>query len=286
MYLFGGVSKLHDEPKSPKQEFLIAFVGPITSIILGSALFIVRSIGFIQSQAFDAILWYAGLSNIVLGIFNLLPAYPMDGGRLVRAILWKKKGDLVVATKSAARAGEFFGGVLIFFGITDVFVFANVGGIWLVVMGLFLRSAARNSVASTVIMSKLKGFTAQDIMSTPFLPIPSNINLAEAKEQYFRKVKLPYLFLENEDGLSGIIFAEDFSKLNPISFKDLGILSLTNPLDSLTMVNADLDAEKVIELFQEGSKPKRSVLVVRSPLTGKPIGIIGPRELDFFLNYQ
>ena len=287
MYLFGGVSKLHDEPKSPKQEFLIAFVGPLTSILLGAAFFLIRSIGLIQTQTIDIIFWYAGFSNIVLGIFNLLPAYPMDGGRLVRAILWKKRGDLVLATKSAAKAGEFFGGVLIFIGITDVFIFGAVSGIWLVVMGLFLRSAARNSAASTVLMSKLKGITAQDLMSAPFLTVPSNISLEEAKNTYFKRAKLPYLFLENEEGLSGLIFAEDFRKLNPLSLKDLGTLSLAQPLDALKQVSADLEAEKILDMFQDQAvnSTRTSVLVVVSPLTGKPIGLVGPREVDFFLNY-
>ncbi len=286
MYLFGGVSKLHDEPKSPKQEFLIAFVGPLTSIVLGVVFFLLRSLNLSIDASIDAIFWYAGLSNIVLGVFNLLPAYPMDGGRLVRAVLWRKRGDLLSATKSAAKAGEFFGGMLIFFGIMEVFVFAAVDGIWLVVMGLFLRSAARNSVGATIIMSKLRGSTAQDMMSTPFMTIPTNVSLADAKETYFKHSKMPYLFVENEDGLIGVMFAEDYRKLNPMSLKDLGVLTLVQPFNMLSQVSAETDADKILSIFSDQDKPRKSVLIVNSPLTGKPIGIIGPRELDFFINYN
>ncbi len=286
MYLFGGVSKLHEEPKSPKEEFLIAFVGPLTSIMLGIGFFLLRSLDLRLDAAIDAIFWYAGLSNIVLGVFNLLPAYPMDGGRLVRAILWRKRGDLLSATRSAAKAGEFFGGMLIFFGITDVFLTGTIGGIWLVVMGLFLRSAACNSVGATVLMSKLKGITAQDIMSTPFMVVPNNVSLAEVKETYFKRSKMPYLFVENEEGLIGVIFAEDFRSLNPLSLKELGVLTLVQPFGLLSEVNAETEADKIISVFGEQNKPRKSVLIVKSPLTGKPIGIIGPRELDFFLNYS
>ncbi|MFW9784562.1 MAG: site-2 protease family protein, partial [Candidatus Heimdallarchaeota archaeon] len=167
LYLFGGVSKIEEEPRTPKSEALIAIVGPLSSLIMGGLMLI----GFflpISIPAFLAVtLFYSGFSNIGLGIFNLLPAFPIDGGRVLRAFLWNRRKNLISATKSASRVGVGFGYGLMAFGLFQIFTSGLINGIWLMIMGSFLRSTARQSYVQTINEVTLSNIGVKEILSKP-----------------------------------------------------------------------------------------------------------------------
>lgn len=140
LFLFGGVSNLQEEPKQPGAEFVMAIVGPLTSLALAGIFWGLSKISNPQSMA-GALVGYLALINLVLAIFNLLPGFPMDGGRVLRSIIWAKTGSLTKATNAAALAGRFFGWGLIIYGVVLVFS-GNLGGLWYAFIGWFLNNAA------------------------------------------------------------------------------------------------------------------------------------------------
>jgi Zn-dependent protease len=145
LFFFGGVSNLEQEPHSPGDEFVIAVIGPLISLLLGAILLpLGLAVGPNQTLV-AAVLVYLGASNLLLGAFNLIPAFPLDGGRVLRAILWRATGNLGKATTWAARAGLGFGALFIVVGVVEIFSGNVLGGIWMAFIGAFLLLAAQSA---------------------------------------------------------------------------------------------------------------------------------------------
>src|SRR3977135_816735 len=143
LFIFGGVAELHQEPTSAREEFLMAVAGPAASMVLGTAFLAAVALGGGTLRLPGAgVLWYLGYINWVLAIFNLVPAFPLDGGRMLRAALWGWKQDLRWATNIAAGAGALFGIALILWGVFQLLSGEVIGGIWLLLIGMFLHGAA------------------------------------------------------------------------------------------------------------------------------------------------
>lgn len=146
LFIFGGVAEMGSEPPNAKSEFLMAIAGPLTSFLIAACAFVVKGVivtlGF---RGLAAVFSYLALINLMLGLFNLVPAFPLDGGRVLRAALWAKKGDLVAATRIASRFGSAFGFLLILLGAWSLFRGNVVGGVWWILLGLFVRNASSMS---------------------------------------------------------------------------------------------------------------------------------------------
>jgi Zn-dependent protease len=147
LWLFGGVSRFSTESNSPGSQALITFVGPLTSLVLGVVFYLVAVAvgGGAHPSLFAVTLSWLGYINISLGVFNLVPAFPLDGGRLLQSLIWLRTGDRLRATRIAARIGMGFAYLLIAYGLaTFVFAGSLIGGVWSVFLGWFLLSAARS----------------------------------------------------------------------------------------------------------------------------------------------
>jgi len=167
LFVFGGVAELEQEPRNPKSEFWIAAAGPAMSFALaGLAYLILFAInGNGASGSFRSILVYLGFINLVLAIFNLVPAFPLDGGRIMRAALWHMNGDLLRATRIASNMGTIFGVVLIVAGVLALFTPNIVGGFWQILIGFFIASASRASYRQLVVKAALKDQTVRALMT-------------------------------------------------------------------------------------------------------------------------
>jgi Zn-dependent protease len=173
LFIFGGVAELEDEPPTPKSEFLVAIAGPISSVVLGGALYLIASL-FETSAPPEvlAVLSYLTLINIVLAVFNLIPAFPLDGGRMLRAALWWLQGDLRKATRIASFLGAGLGIALMAFGAYNAFDGFLIGGMWQILIGYFVFNAAGNARRQTEIVERLRGVSVRQLMRTlaPNLP--------------------------------------------------------------------------------------------------------------------
>lgn len=168
LFLFGGVAELEQEPESAGSEFWIAVAGPAMSFLLAGVFGLIggaaRSVG--ATEGLLALLGYLSAINLVLALFNLLPAFPLDGGRVLRAALWRAKGDLLAATRTASLAGSAFGYALVVLGLFALFSGeAAIAGLWPILIGLFLAGAARATYQQMLTRRALVGRTVGDLMT-------------------------------------------------------------------------------------------------------------------------
>jgi Zn-dependent protease len=217
LFFFGGVMKMNRDTTSPGQEFRVAVAGPLVTllIVIVGGLVCVALIGwdaFWQAARLqDRIanpgpfeLWLSFLVsvNVLLLLFNLIPAFPLDGGRIARAAAWKVSGDRGKATRLAAYLGQGFAALMIAYGVYDLVANSNtVGGLWAIVLGYLLGSSARAAIAQSAFTERLEGVTVADIMDAEPVTIPAELQAARAWEEYFLRYQgWPWFAVVEPDG--------------------------------------------------------------------------------------
>jgi Zn-dependent protease/predicted transcriptional regulator len=184
LFIFGGMAEMDEEPERPGVEFAMAIAGPIASVVIGTFFYLLYSWGGDYWGVAAEVLWYLAFINWVLAVFNLVPAFPLDGGRILRAALWRWKGDLRWATHQAARFGSGFGLILIALGILSVLTGNLVGGLWYVILGLFLRSAAQLSYQQVLLRESFEGVPVRRLMKKEPITVPPDLSLRELVEEH------------------------------------------------------------------------------------------------------
>jgi len=209
LFIFGGVSNIEQEPKSPGVEFWMALVGPLTSLFIGAVCFLLLlPLRGTRSQL-EGILFYLAVSNILLGLFNLIPAFPLDGGRVLRAIVWKITGSLQTATRAASLSGQVFAYLFILGGLWLIFAGNVLDGVWIGFIGWFLLSAAQSANAQGMLQSTLRGVTVAEVMNPAPPTVPATISLQELVDEYFLPHALRYALVMQDDRLAGMITLSD-----------------------------------------------------------------------------
>ena len=186
LFIFGGVSRLSEEASDAKTEFKIAIVGPLTSFALALIFWSIQSVlqtG--QPSLTGTVLQYLAWINVALGIFNLIPGFPLDGGRVLRAILWHRSGSLTQATRTSADIGKGFAVVLMVFGGLQIFAGSLIGGLWLIFIGMFLRGMAEGGYQEVAIRQSLSGVSVQEIMINDVVSVPPDLSLERLVHDYF-----------------------------------------------------------------------------------------------------
>ena len=178
LHVFGGVSQLEEEPPSARAELLIAGVGPLSSFAIAGVLWAMRGAGLAMAGVAGAILDYLIFINVALGVFNLVPGFPLDGGRILRAVLWKWKGDLRPATLIASRVGSAVAVILMMWGFLQVMTGGFIGGVWMILIGLFLRGAADASYAQVEFKETLAPLHVDEIMVRNPVTVSANAPVA------------------------------------------------------------------------------------------------------------
>lgn len=179
LFVFGGVSNLEQEPPTAATEFQVALVGPAVSAILGAITWPIGLAVIPHADVAGTILVYLGLANLLLAVFNLIPAFPLDGGRVLRAAFWALTSDPRRATRWASRIGQAIALLFILGGLWEVFHGRILGGAWTGFIGLFLMNAARGADAQAVLESMLRGVAVQDVMNPEPLSVPATMTVRE-----------------------------------------------------------------------------------------------------------
>ena len=204
LHVFGGVSELGREPESPGVEFRIAVVGPLTSFALGGLGFV--AVALVGDRAtLAAILRYLAVVNVAVGAFNLVPGFPLDGGRVLRAALWHAKGNLEWATRVASRAGSIVALALIGLGIARSLTGEFLGGLWFVLIGLFLRQAAEGSYKQLLLRRVLGPLAVRDVMTRDVISVPADLPLTRVVDEYFWRHHVTSFPVVDGDRLVGIL---------------------------------------------------------------------------------
>jgi Zn-dependent protease len=184
LFIFGGLARISREPSKAIQEFNIALAGPVASGLL-AGIFLGLSLLFAGNEKLSAPLGYLGWANGILALFNLLPGFPLDGGRIFRAIVWGATKDFSRATRIAGASGKLIAYALIAYGLGSIFM-KNFDNIWFILIGLYLLNAAQMSVAQVTIRESLAGLHAADVMSQEVPTIPGNMSLEEYSNEALR----------------------------------------------------------------------------------------------------
>jgi Zn-dependent protease/CBS domain-containing protein len=180
LFLFGGVAEMAAEAHEPRAELRIAMAGPLTSLVVaGAATFAVRLIAGAGPVWLLVLLRYVAMANLFLGLFNLLPGLPLDGGRILRAWLWSRHGNLLRATRSAGRGGAIIGFTFMGLGLALLAVQAFISGLWLIVLGFFINRAASASYETALLRDTLRGVHVRQLMVRDVVGVPDHISLEE-----------------------------------------------------------------------------------------------------------
>ena len=187
LFIFGGVAKLTKEPDDPMTELKIAVAGPAASIALAAIFWVLMQIAnaFSIYPVLSAIFEYLAMINMVLVIFNMIPGFPLDGGRVLRALWWKKTGDLQKSTQIASRVGKGFAALLIGFGFFQIFMGNFIGGLWMIFIGMFLQQTADSSYRQLLVKKTLERIKVGDAMTRNVVTITEDSTLTTVIEKYF-----------------------------------------------------------------------------------------------------
>jgi Zn-dependent protease/predicted transcriptional regulator len=183
LFIFGGVAQMKGDPPSPKAEFWIALTGPLSSFFLSAIFFLlmVRT-----AEGTRALFSYLAQINLMLGVFNLIPGFPMDGGRVLRSAIWGKKKDYVYATQKASAIGRMIALFFMFLGLFSIFT-GGMQGLWLMFIGWFLYTASQASYQQATLQESLSGIKVKDIMVKEIKSLSPSVTLDEAVDDYFLK---------------------------------------------------------------------------------------------------
>lgn len=213
LFIFGGVSNLSEEPERPAVEFSMTIVGPLTSLALAGIFWGLLQLVPNRESPLAAMLDYLALINLILGLFNLIPGFPLDGGRVLRSILWATSGDLIKATNIAALVGYFFGWGLIAFGIFQLFTGNFLGGIWMAFIGWFLSNAATASRRQTTLQGHLTNIMVKEVMDPNPEAITPGLSVAEMVRDFFLQQRHRALPVSLNDQLLGIVSITDVKEV-------------------------------------------------------------------------
>jgi Zn-dependent protease/predicted transcriptional regulator len=283
LFIFGGISEMSEEPQDAKTEFMMAAAGPASSIVLGGLFYLVYLLG--ESVGWpgpvNAVLWYLALINWILAAFNLLPAFPLDGGRILRSGLWKWKGDLKEATRTASMFGSGFGLVLIGLGILSFFSGNLIGGLWYCIIGLFLRNAAKMSYRQVLIRNALAGERVADLMNRDPVTVSPDIYLQELVDDYVLKFHFKMFPIVAGEHLLGCITSGRVKEIPREKWKEEKVEEAALPCSDENTVTADAPASRALAIMNRSGNSR--LMVVQN---GKLVGVISLKDILGSLSFR
>jgi len=248
LFVFGGVSELGGEPESAQTEFIMAFVGPLTSFAIGAVSLLLYWLTLKVSEPVSAVAYYLFFINVALGIFNLIPGFPLDGGRVLRAILWGVTGDLQRSTRWASRLGSFFAYAFIFAGIClMLFLQAYANGLWLIFIGWFLNNAALSSYSNMLVKHVLSGHTANEIVNRNCQRVPPDLPMDTVVNHYILAEGLRCLPVVEGERLLGLVTWQSVKALPTEQWSRLRAVDAMIPIERAKAVRPDCDLWNALE---------------------------------------
>ena len=279
LFLFGGATRARVESRGPGDEFLIALVGPLTSGLLAGLFWIVAGLGSdVLSRPLTGTLGYLAWTNLLLAAFNLVPGFPLDGGRLLRSAIWKATGSLPRATRIASLAGQAVGWLLVAAGVASLLAGDLAGGIWFAFIGWFLVQAARSSYQELQLQQLLRGVEAEDVMAADLLRIPPELSLQDAVDDYFMRYDHSAFPVEEQGRTIGLLTLRGIRRVPREQWPTHRVRDHMVPLGDQVVVAPDARMDGVLGKLQDGEANR--VLVAQDD---EVVGIITPSDLTRWL---
>lgn len=277
LWLLGGVAKLDGDAPTPAHELRIAAAGPITSGVLGvgfGALAIGLGAAGVAPLVAESAAWLARV-NFILALFNLLPGAPLDGGRIVRAIAWRLGRDRLRASLLAARLGRTLGFGLIAFGVLELFVGANFGGLWTIVIGLFLTGTAAAERDQEVVRSALGGLLVRDVMTADPRRVPASLTVDVFVESVLvAERQSTAIAVEPSGEVAGLVGAAQVAELEPSARREARLRDIAAPVASIPVAAPD---EPLLDAMARSRSVAPGILLVVD--AGVIVGIVAPADV-------
>ena len=278
LFALGGVANIEREAADAKTEFWMGIVGPITSAVIGFiCLALASALGWSPSTEGMmtaatpplAMLVWLGYINIMLAVFNMIPGFPLDGGRVLRAIVWWTTGDADRSTRIAARTGQFVAIFFIVWGIFNFFSGGGFGGLWFAFIGWFLLNAAQASYAQVEIIQSLKGKTVGDVMTEDCPTVDGNTNLQTFADEFLLKTGRRCFIVAEQGRIAGLVTPHEVKEIERSKWAFTTLFDVMLPLDRLRTVEPEMPVAEALELM--GREDVNQLPVVRE---GRLEGII------------
>jgi Zn-dependent protease/CBS domain-containing protein len=273
LFVFGGVARIGREPSRAQQEFNIAVAGPVSSYMLAAGFWLLGR-AFPSSEMLTALAGWLAQINAWLATFNLAPGFPLDGGRILRALVWGRTGDYTRATRAASRGGQLLAYVMIVAGIWQSLTSNFVGGLWLAFIGWFLLTAAQESYAQVAIRGALEGLRAADIMSRELPAVGRATSLEDYVHEMLRTGRRCHLVMEDGE-LQGLMTVH---ALNRVPREDWAVTSVQAAMVPRAQIRLAAPEEPVLALLERmQSEDINQMPVVAdsgSPGAGRVVGIV------------
>lgn len=276
LFLFGGIAEMTDEPPTPRIEGEVAAAGPISSVILGGIFYLLGGLlgGMGLPEHWAGVFSYLALINVILAVFNMVPGFPLDGGRLLRALLWYLRDDLLSATKTAARVGQGFGIVLIVLGVWSILTAGAMGGIWWILIGLFVNAAAKASYQQTLMRHTFEGVRLDRFLVPDPVSVSPDLPLDRFVQDYAYRYHFSVFPVTEDDRLVGCVRTRDVKTVHPEEWASTPVRQIMQSCHDTNTVPPDIDAEKALEKMQQSESGQ--LIVARD---GRLTGLVTLRDL-------
>ena len=276
LFIFGGVAEMEDEPPGARGEFFMAIAGPIMSYLLAALFYILAALA--PGVLAPALFGYLALINLILATFNLIPAFPLDGGRIFRAVFWGWTGDYARATRVAATIGRSFGTFLILLGVLNLVSGASVAGIWQALIGFFVISAAGSSEMQMRFRIGLEGRTVGQIMVRDPVSIPADTPLEEAIEEHFYRHHHTAFPVVRDGRLVGCVRIEDVGRVPRAERGHKTVADILPAAPTVATVRPEMPAMAALKLMRERNASR--LLVAEG---GRLTGVLTLRDILAYL---
>ncbi len=283
LFIFGGVAEMTEEPTTAKSEIKMAVAGPICSGALALLFFIISKFftSFLPIIPLIGILKYCVFINLALMIFNLLPGFPLDGGRILRAIIWNSTGDIKKATYTTSRIGSSLGVFLIIFGFFNIFTGNFIGGLWFAFIGIFLKGAAESGYQQLLTGRLLHGIKISEIMTRDLVTIEDSTTLDKLVDNYFLKHRYNSYPVVSNGNFIGIVSIHDVKQIPREDWDKVDVRKILDSKIISLCVSPDDDATSAMSKMVRKGLGRIPVLD-----NGKLVGIVSHRDIMQIIKHK
>jgi Zn-dependent protease/predicted transcriptional regulator len=283
LFILGGVAEMEDEPPSAKAEFLMAIAGPIASLVLAAAFYLLYLLAGAAGVAepLAGVLRYLGLLNLLLAVFNMLPAFPMDGGRAMRAVIWHRTGNLRKATRIAATGGTWLSYGFFGLAVLNLATGNFVGVIWWFLLGMFIRYAAQGSYQQMELRRALEGEPVRRFMTEDTVTVPPDITLKQLVEDYAYRTFHKFFPVIEDGRLVGCVTTARIKESPQESWADTPVRNVMAAPSAENSVGPNEDAMKALSKMQQSGQAR--LLVAEQ---GRLLGIVTLKDLMELLSLR
>ncbi|MBI4498651.1 MAG: site-2 protease family protein [Chloroflexi bacterium] len=282
LFIFGGVSQITKEPQKPKDELRIALAGPLTSLVVGGVFWAVWFLAQDASSLVVAIAYWLGWINVSLAVFNLIPGFPLDGGRVLRSILWWRKGNLLQATKTASNIGRGVGYLFIFAGLVQIFIPGlTFQGLWLAFIGWFLDSAASASRREVMMQAAFEGVRVHDVMARHPVTVGPDVTIQEVVDDYLLLRNIRAVPVVEGGRFLGLMTVSDIRRVPRDRWSETPVRAAMTPAPALVTAYPD---DSILSVLQQMTE--RDLNQVPVVADGRLQGLLTRSNLMRFLHLR